>query len=89
MGEVYQVGLAFRLVKFGLIFIVAAMLLVVLNPAFDAVMSNAAAHTSTQAAENGQSYVQDAWDAAPWIAAILGMVQLVAGAVAESDRGVR
>lgn len=81
----HQAGLAFQLITFGLIFVIGGLLWIVLDPVFMDIMSAAETHTSTTEAATGQTYLRQGWNAVPWIITIIGMVQLLVGAAAESD----
>jgi hypothetical protein len=73
---------------FGAILVVVALLSAALNPAFNAVMNATAAQASTAEAQAGMGYIQAFWDFKTWIALLLGVVMLIAGALAESRRAV-
>jgi hypothetical protein len=78
--------LAYKLLLFAGTLIVGAMLIAVLNPAFDAVMGSYQNQTSTQAASTGGQWIQAAWDATPFLVAGLGVVMLIAAAAFEGQR---
>lgn len=82
-----RAGLAFALVKFGLIFVVGAMLWVALDPAFQELVTAQDAHTSTQAATTGYDWIEQAWNWMPFFVAMLAFIMLVARAFVERQLG--
>lgn len=82
-------GLAFRIVLFGLIWIIGGMLWALLDPLMADLFTQYGAYTTSSQAATGQGYVETAWEYAPFIIAIIGILSLMAGALIERRSGVR
>lgn len=82
-----RAGLAIGLVLFGILILVGAMLVTVFQEPMSLIFSQAKANTQTSAASTGIGYVEDAWNAAPFIILGLGVVFLLARASRERQFG--
>jgi hypothetical protein len=82
-------GLAFRLVVFGLMWVIGGMLFALLDPLMGDMFTQFGAYTSTSQASTGKGYVEQFWQFAPFIIALLGILQILAGAIIERRAGVR
>jgi len=80
-------GLANRLIIFGAIIIVVALLSATLNPAFAQISNTTSEMADTQEAQEGLSYVNAIWEYKTLVGTMLGVVMLIAGALFESRRG--
>jgi hypothetical protein len=80
-------GLANRLIIFGGIIIVVALLSATLNPAFSTISNTTDEMADTQEAQEGLSYVEAIWEYKTLVGTMLGVVMLIAGALFESRRG--
>lgn len=79
--------LAVGLVMFGVLIIIGAILITVFSQLMPDVFLFARAHTETTAADTGINYVEDAWNAAPFIVLALGFIMLIARAATERRLG--
>lgn len=82
-------ALAYKILLFGMLFVVGAMLIAVLDPAMTSVLDQHQNMTSTQAAQTGGQWVEQAWDAAPFLVGILGVIMIIASAQFEQRGGPR
>lgn len=82
-----RAGLGNRLILFGATLVVGALLIAILNSPFQQIMDNAAMVSDVPQAETGRQWTRQMWTWAPFWVALLGMIMLISGAVAES-RGV-
>lgn len=82
-------ALAFSLVRFGLIWVVGGLLFVVLDPLMTDIFASYGTLTSTSAASEGQGYIETAWEFAPFVIALIGLLQILAAATLERRAGGR
>lgn len=80
-------AIAYNILIFFATLVVAALVYIVLDPAFGDVMNATNSTTDLSQAETGVGYVNAAWTWLPLFVAFLGMVQLVAAALFRSRRG--
>lgn len=82
--RVQEVGLAFKFLKYGMLFTIASLLFIILDPAVSSLLSIGAEQTTTQTAANGHTYLTQAWTYLPVFTGMLALVMIIAGAVGES-----
>ena len=81
-------GLANRLLMFGVIIVVVALMAATLNPAFNQVNNSSQQLADSAEANTGLSYMNAIWDWLPPIGLMLGVTMLIAGSLFESRRGL-
>lgn len=82
--RVHTAGLAFKLLSYGMLFAMASLLFIILDPAVTELLAAGASTTSSTQAANGHSYLSSAWTYLPVFTAMLAVIMIIAGAVGES-----
>ena len=78
-------ALSFHILVFGLSLILAGLLYILLQPMADTLLNLASQETSTKAADDGQNYVRIAFANMHFLVIGVGILQLIAAAVYESE----
>ena len=74
-------GLTNSIALFFATIVLGFLLYVVIQPAVEPLLTTAGEHTSRESADAGQSYIDDALTASPFIVVALGTLQLIVSAV--------
>lgn len=83
-----QRAIANRIIIFGLIIIIVALLSATLNQPFNDLANETDKLADTSSAQTGLGYIEAMWDYKEFAGLMLGVSMLIAGALYESERGL-